>query len=103
MKFSVNILFLFASLAVADLHNTGVCINSGGKGVNVYNRDATEKACTAYKNRNTGSKQWDTCPDCTIKNDQSILYYCDTAAQHMGGDEWNYYCKQNGAEESLAW
>ncbi|KAE8154638.1 hypothetical protein BDV25DRAFT_135806 [Aspergillus avenaceus] len=97
--------FLIAALAagaVADLHYTGFCVDTDG-GVDAYNRAATEKACAAYKNRNTGSKQWDTCPDCTVKSDQDILYYCDSAAQHIGGDELNYYCKQNGAGGSLAW
>jgi hypothetical protein len=28
--------------------------------------DATNCACTYYKNRNTGDNQWDKCPDCTF-------------------------------------
>jgi hypothetical protein len=29
------------------------------------NAAATRKACAAYRNRNTGNKMWDKCPDCT--------------------------------------
>ncbi|PIG88406.1 hypothetical protein AARAC_004608 [Aspergillus arachidicola] len=103
MKASLSLIVTaLAASVVADLHYTGVCVDSSG-GVDTYNRDATEKACAAYKNRNTGNKQWDQCPDCTVKNEKDIFYYCDSAAQHIGGDELNYYCKQNGAGDSVAW
>ncbi|BCS23591.1 uncharacterized protein APUU_40035A [Aspergillus puulaauensis] len=104
MKFTSHSL-IFAALAagvVADLHTQGVCIDTPGEGV-VYNRDATEKACEAYKNRNTGSEQWDTCPDCTVLNEKDLLYYCESKDGHIGGDELNYYCTQNGAGDSVAW
>jgi hypothetical protein len=49
----------------ADLHSDAVCFDNIG-GQNVYNEAATKAACTSYLNRNTGSEQWDTCPDCTM-------------------------------------
>ncbi|KAK1142944.1 hypothetical protein N8T08_007185 [Aspergillus melleus] len=104
MKLSLSLLASTLAIGVfADLHYTGVCYDSPGKGVSVYNKAATEKACAAYKKRNTGDKQWDQCPDCTLLNDQDLLYYCQSEGQHIGGDELNYYCKQNGAGGSLAW
>lgn len=30
----------------------------------IQNNLATKAACAAYRNRNTGTNQWDTCPDC---------------------------------------
>lgn len=67
MRFSSTILFAFsmASFAVADLHYSGLCVDKVGS-QNVYNDAATRAACDNYKARNTGSKQWDTCPDCEM-------------------------------------
>ncbi|WYZ43411.1 hypothetical protein EsH8_VI_001110 [Colletotrichum jinshuiense] len=72
------------------------------------NAAATRKACAAYRNRNTGNQQWDKCPDCTVgyrhtpDADYCVLA-CNSAGSHLGGDEWNYYCKQAGADESEAY
>ncbi|OJJ78793.1 uncharacterized protein ASPGLDRAFT_30381 [Aspergillus glaucus CBS 516.65] len=102
----VSIPFIVAALATsafADIHTQGVCIDTPGSGVQVYNKAATEKTCDAYKNRNTGSKQWDQCPDCTLKSERDLLYYCESEGEHIGGDELNYYCTQNGAGDSVAW
>lgn len=44
---------------------------------------------------------WDTCPDCTVIQHNEIKA-CQSLAGHLGGDEFNYYCKQNGANAS-AW
>ncbi|GJC79118.1 hypothetical protein Ct61P_03313 [Colletotrichum tofieldiae] len=58
--------------------------------------DATKCACNYYKNRNTGNKQWDQCPDCTFDGLQ-----CNSAGKHIGGDELYYYCtKKCGAQGS---
>ncbi|KAF4264135.1 hypothetical protein KXV68_005175 [Aspergillus fumigatus] len=104
MKVSISLIVAtLAARVFADLHYTGICVDNPARGVTVYNRRATEKACAAYRNRNTGNAQWDRCPDCTLKSDRDILFYCQTAAQHMGGDELEYYCKQNGASSSVAW
>ncbi|KAJ5205917.1 hypothetical protein N7491_003459 [Penicillium cf. griseofulvum] len=103
MKSISLIVAALAAGAFADIHTQGVCIDTPGKGVEVYNRAATEKACGAYKNRNTGSNQWDQCPDCTIKNEKDLLYYCESQGSHIGGDELHYYCTQNGAGDSVAW
>ncbi|PQE07272.1 hypothetical protein CJF31_00004966 [Rutstroemia sp. NJR-2017a BVV2] len=84
--------------ATADLHHNGICVNTGS-GQNVYNSAATEAACTNYRYRNTGSKWWDTCPDCHMVNTGSP--YCRTDAGHMGGDEITYYCKLHGADNAL--
>ncbi|PYI07083.1 hypothetical protein BO78DRAFT_469380 [Aspergillus sclerotiicarbonarius CBS 121057] len=102
-QFAALLVAAFATGTLADLHYTGLCYDSPGSGVKVFNKAATEKACTYYKNRNTGSKQWDQCPDCTLLNDQSLLYYCKSEGQHIGGDELNYYCGLAGADGSLAW
>ncbi|KAF1976234.1 hypothetical protein BU23DRAFT_551708 [Bimuria novae-zelandiae CBS 107.79] len=104
MHFSSTIvlttLTLLAPLVTADLHWSGICIDQKG-GQSVYNDAATKAACAAHSKRNTGSKQWDICPDCTIKT-VGGLTHCNSAAKHIGGDELNYYCKQNGAGASLA-
>ncbi|KAH7066674.1 hypothetical protein BKA63DRAFT_424947, partial [Paraphoma chrysanthemicola] len=68
------------------------------------NKAATEKACAAYRNRNTGSKQWDTCPDCVMRypteNPNKCVWACASAGYHLGGDEFEYYCKQAGGDGS---
>lgn len=84
-----------------DLYPLGGCVLNTLQ--DVYNKAATEKACNAYKNRNTGNNQWDHCPDCTLLNDQNLLYYCESKGMHIGGDELHYYCTQNGAGDSVAW
>ncbi|KAF6802086.1 hypothetical protein CMUS01_15457, partial [Colletotrichum musicola] len=87
--------------------------------------EATKKACAAYRKRNTGSKQWDTCPDCTVVRSSTLTLIalssvsstgvrhttdpnycaiaCNSNAEHIGGDEWLYYCKQAGADGSEAY
>lgn len=68
MRFSVAVSALFVlmgSFVSADLHKEGLCIDKIG-GQNVYNADATQKACDAYLNRNTGDEAWDKCPDCKM-------------------------------------
>ncbi|KAF6837996.1 hypothetical protein CMUS01_04827 [Colletotrichum musicola] len=72
------------------------------------NAEATKKACAAYHNRNTGNEQWDKCPDCTVgwrnTNDPNYcVLACNSAAEHIGGDEWLYYCKQAGADDADAY
>lgn len=89
------------------------------------NNQATEDACTRYRNRNTGNEQWDTCPDCsTVSPELQVppgptpraaglhgaladfatqsfrgdLKVCNSPAEHIGGDEWEYYCRQSGAD-----
>ncbi|PSN69496.1 hypothetical protein BS50DRAFT_490796 [Corynespora cassiicola Philippines] len=89
---------------MADLHNAGVCVSGrkysmiGGTPWSVsytYAKDfeilpeATKCACDLYRQRNTGNKQWDQCPDCTFDGLQ-----CTSAGWHIGGDELNYYCEQ---------
>ncbi|KAF7933894.1 uncharacterized protein EAE98_003603 [Botrytis deweyae] len=92
-------LLSLVSFTLADLHTNGICIDSK-EGFDVYNADATAKACTNYKNRNTGSEQWDTCPDCTMIT--TGIPHCESADSHIGGDEMEYYCQLNGAGGSLA-
>lgn len=68
MHFSSTIVFaaaLLAPIVTADIHWSGLCINSVG-GQYVYNDVATKAACAAYAKRNTGTKQFDTCPDCAM-------------------------------------
>lgn len=69
------------SSALADTHSVAVCVSNrkyseiGGTPFSVSYTwakeyeiltDATECACDYYRNRNTGDKQWDQCPDCTF-------------------------------------
>ncbi|KAF2736255.1 hypothetical protein EJ04DRAFT_562675 [Polyplosphaeria fusca] len=86
--------------AFAALHFSGVCINIEG-GANVYNEEATKNACAAYQTRNTGEKQWDTCPDCEMTTIGGVEL-CHSGEQHIGGDELYYYCQQAGAADSMA-
>jgi hypothetical protein len=68
MYFPSTLLFtatFLLPLASAELHSSGLCIDTIG-GQNVYNDAATKAACAAYAARNTGSEQWDTCPDCAM-------------------------------------
>ena len=61
---------------------------------------ATECACGYYKNRKTGTKQWDRCPDCTFDANAGE---CHSNDWHIGGDEMNHYCtKYCGAQGSEA-
>ncbi|CAG7977809.1 unnamed protein product [Penicillium salamii] len=105
MLFSaVSFVLLLAGGAVADLHNVAVCVTGrkysevGGTPFSVSYTwskdyeilpDATKCACDLYKQRNTGDKQWDQCPDCTFDGN-----YCNSAAWHIGGDEMTYYCEK---------
>ncbi|KAK1974172.1 hypothetical protein LZ30DRAFT_741257 [Colletotrichum cereale] len=106
----------FASLAVsvtAKLHFQASCVKdlveapSGGTPGSVsYTWDqyyeilgeATRCACELYRQRNTGNKQWDQCPDCQFDG-----VYCNSNDWHIGGDEMAYYCTEKcGAEASIA-
>ncbi|WYZ45778.1 hypothetical protein EsH8_IX_000003 [Colletotrichum jinshuiense] len=85
------------TLAVANLHHRGVCVTGktsspvGGTPWSVsYNwatnyeilPAATRCACDHYRNRNTGNKPSDQCPDCTFDGLQ-----CHSAGKHIGGNE----------------
>ncbi|KAF6825242.1 hypothetical protein CPLU01_10368 [Colletotrichum plurivorum] len=88
----------------ADLHYRAWCADKEYDGLqesNPANNDATDKACVRYRNRNTGNKQWDKCPDCTASF-RGDLRVCNSAGKHIGGDEWNYYCRQVGADKGMA-
>ncbi|KAK6200705.1 hypothetical protein LQW54_009586 [Pestalotiopsis sp. IQ-011] len=104
------LLAVFTATGVfADLHSSAVCVDnrsespSGGTGWSVSYSwvkdyeilpDATKCACDYYKSRNTGDNQWDQCPDCTFDG-----LGCNSAASHIGGDEFTYYCeKKCGAQ-----
>ena len=67
--------------ASADLHWAAACVDGrtsspiGGTPFSVsynwaknfiMNPGATQCACNYYRNRNTGGKHWDRCPDCTF-------------------------------------
>ncbi|KAM0546657.1 hypothetical protein ACHAPJ_010795 [Fusarium lateritium] len=114
MQISIVTLALVAiSGAQAALHKSAACVSNrvsqpvGGTPFSPSNNwqttyevlaDATECACNMYKARNTGSEQWDTCPDCTF--DGTL---CNSADGHMGGDEFTYYCeKKCGAQGAEA-
>jgi hypothetical protein len=61
----ITIAALLVPFASAELHSDALCVDKIG-GQAVYNQAATTAACTAYRNRNTGGEQWDTCPDCVM-------------------------------------
>ncbi|POS70317.1 hypothetical protein DHEL01_v211286 [Diaporthe helianthi] len=103
----------FSTVALAKLHKWAVCADNleqgylgngtpWGFGHNAYkyyelNSDATKCLCKYYKNRNTGNKKWDKCPDCYYDGIQ-----CISNDWHMGGDEITYYCtKKCGANTSV--
>ncbi|KAJ4418780.1 hypothetical protein N0V82_005345 [Gnomoniopsis sp. IMI 355080] len=109
MQFSIIALFAFmATGAVADLHSSAYCVDiepatSFKQGqVDTENNSATGLACSAYRARNTGTNQWDTCPDCSTTVGSNGVASCISPAKHIGGDEWEYYCKQNGADGGKA-
>jgi hypothetical protein len=78
--------------AAADLHTRLICLNYGssvlgpGTSTAATNDPATIAACNAYRRRNTGTKQWDTCPDCTVIQVNEIKE-CESKGKHLGGDE----------------
>ncbi|KPM36376.1 hypothetical protein AK830_g10198 [Neonectria ditissima] len=108
-----SLFLLAAGGALAGLHNAAACVTNrktspvGGTGWSVSYTwaksyeilpDATKCACNYYRNRNTGNKQWDKCPDCTFDGTA-----CNSAGWHIGGDEMNYYCtKKCGAQGAEA-
>ncbi|RAL65859.1 hypothetical protein DID88_005522 [Monilinia fructigena] len=94
------VLLTLTSLTVADLHTNAICIDVAKSGAYIYNSGATEASCGNYKRRNTGSKQWDQCPDCYMKTSTGIPH-CRSDNSHLGGDEITYYCRQNGAANAL--
>ncbi|KAF3037523.1 hypothetical protein E8E12_007551 [Didymella heteroderae] len=104
MRSTSAIFFLTALIGpfvAADLHSDAVCVDWKGS-VAVYNEAATKAACGNYKVRNTGDKQWDSCPDCEMRVIGN-LNTCHSDAWHIGGDEINYYCEKiNGAGGSFA-
>ncbi|OLN81703.1 hypothetical protein CCHL11_06934 [Colletotrichum chlorophyti] len=111
----ISSVFFFATLiaiALANLHSSAVCVNNrvsmpvGGTGWSVsytwstsyeISQTATKCACEAYRKRNTGNRQWDTCPDCTYDGIE-----CNSAGWHMGGDQFTDYCTGCGAQGAEA-
>ncbi|CAG8961396.1 hypothetical protein HYFRA_00013344 [Hymenoscyphus fraxineus] len=89
MQFSKLLACAFlATSAVADLKIRGIC-TSRSIYWNLFffpDRDATIKACDAYKARNTGTNKEDTCPDCTFE-DRVVTPNCYSANEHIGGEE----------------
>ncbi|KAJ4229745.1 hypothetical protein NW757_014059 [Fusarium falciforme] len=91
---------------LADLHKFCACGKRHGSNAVqgaywAFDNAATAYACTRYRNRNTGTKRWDRCPDC--KMDTHIMDTRDTPSCfsfgfHMGGDEFDYYCGLKGLQ-----
>ncbi|EMD65280.1 hypothetical protein GGP41_010197 [Bipolaris sorokiniana] len=102
MKFSITLPVIAAILNVAsaDLHYGGICAD-WPNGAATYNQGATQKACDSYFRRNTGNEKWDKCPDCKMA-DKGGISICTSYDWHMGGDEWEYYCKMHGAGGAIA-
>ncbi|KAH7117443.1 hypothetical protein EDB81DRAFT_767236 [Dactylonectria macrodidyma] len=101
MKISLTALAVLTSLlgvTTAATHSFCWCQSKNGQ-LDLIN---TAKACTRYRNRNTGDEWWDWCPDytntlgtysTTVKY-KNLEYPCYSGEGHMGGDEWEYYCRQ---------
>ncbi|KAG7411210.1 hypothetical protein DER46DRAFT_581562 [Fusarium sp. MPI-SDFR-AT-0072] len=110
---SITSLLALATLASAKLHSQAVCVTNrrydpigGTPWSPSYNwkvnyeilPGATNCACNYYRNRNTGNKQWDKCPDCHFDG-----LVCQSKDWHIGGDEFTYYCeKKCGAQGAEA-
>ncbi|KAL8353892.1 hypothetical protein RB601_003642 [Gaeumannomyces tritici] len=91
--FSASILLALAAGAVADFHYAAVCVTgrtapNDGQRYEIFG-NATRCACDHYKNRNTGNKKWDKCPNCKFDGLQ-----CNSGDWHIGSDEWEYYCNK---------
>ncbi|TLD11414.1 hypothetical protein PgNI_05328 [Pyricularia grisea] len=108
MQFSVLqiatiILATATDLSQARLHTTAVCIdkriNHFGQKTFSISPNATHCACTLYRARDTGTKVWDKCQDCTFED-----FKCISKNGTIGGDEFTYYCEKKcgakGAEAS---
>ncbi|KAF4539141.1 hypothetical protein BFW01_g11780 [Lasiodiplodia theobromae] len=110
MKFSTGFLtiaLLNAGAVLADMHNFCGCGHRTGRNAVqdaywTFNEEATKYACTRYRNRNTGNKKWDKCPDCQMDTQhfdgQANVPACFSVAWHMGGDEFDYYCGLKGLQ-----
>ncbi|KAH6679989.1 hypothetical protein F5X68DRAFT_234505 [Plectosphaerella plurivora] len=104
MQLSILLAAAAATVVVADLHTYARCNDREFDGLNekaVENSGATQAACDRYKARNTGNQQWDKCPDCKTSFRGDVLV-CNSLGWHLGGDEWDYYCKQVGADYGSA-
>ncbi|KAJ5995126.1 hypothetical protein N7481_002103 [Penicillium waksmanii] len=101
---TTSVLSILVGCTFAKMHNVAVCVTNrkyseiGGTAFSpsyTWSKDyeilpdATKCACDLYKQRNTGDKQWDQCPDCTFDGN-----YCNSADWHIGGDEITYYCEE---------
>ncbi|KAJ5237473.1 hypothetical protein N7489_007564 [Penicillium chrysogenum] len=108
MKLSILISSsLFFGGVLADLHNFCACgerhgSNSVQDAYWDFDTAASTYACTRYRNRNTGTKQWDHCPDCKMDtyamDGWSGTPSCFSFGFHMGGDEFDYYCGLKGLQ-----
>ncbi|KAF8859173.1 hypothetical protein BDZ45DRAFT_801871 [Acephala macrosclerotiorum] len=99
MQFSTLVyIFSLTATTLAKLHYNAVCVDETDA-ENVYNDAATVQACEWYYLRNKGDEWWNTCSDCVMVTDDSP--HCNSAAQHIGGDEITYYCQLAGADNAL--
>ncbi|WQF77282.1 hypothetical protein CDEST_02296 [Colletotrichum destructivum] len=97
-KLSYRLIHLVS--AMADLHKELLCIKfQAGPEPFVGHDEATKSACEAYKARNTGTKKWDTCPDCRVDTKYGGAT-CKSDAGHLGGDQFKAYCLDFGAPAS---
>ncbi|KZL64632.1 hypothetical protein CT0861_07513 [Colletotrichum tofieldiae] len=91
----------------ANLHNFCACgkrhgSNSVQDAYWDFDTDITTYACDRYSKRNTGSKQWDSCPDCKMDtyamDGWAGTPSCFSFKFHLGGDEFDYYCGLKGLQ-----
>ncbi|CAG7935123.1 unnamed protein product [Penicillium nalgiovense] len=65
---------------LADQHNFCACGTRHGRNAVQdaywdFDTAASTFACTRYRNRNTGTKQWDNCPDCEEPAPQQLTMH----------------------------
>ncbi|CAG8952534.1 hypothetical protein HYFRA_00009638 [Hymenoscyphus fraxineus] len=90
---------LLANGVAADLVNRAICTLRDVDFVHdmVNDLNTTTIACNRYKERNTGDKQWDQCPDC-IMDSNGVSDYCHSPGEHIGVKEWGQYCTEAGSD-----
>ncbi|KAH8661035.1 hypothetical protein BGZ61DRAFT_539920 [Ilyonectria robusta] len=105
MQFSAVLIAAIACAtgALADLHSYAWCADKVFEGINESNpenNDATKIACGKYKLRTRATTSGTLGP--TVPLYRGDVLVCNSPDKHIGGDEWNYYCTNSGADMGKA-
>ncbi|CAG8979898.1 hypothetical protein HYALB_00013082 [Hymenoscyphus albidus] len=94
---------LLANGVVADLTFRAICTMLDMNFVQAYvnDKNTTTIACNRYKERNTGDKQHDKCPDCFMDTN-GVSEFCHSPGEHIGEKEWGQYCEEAGADSNFS-